>query len=79
MSEQKFCEACEMPYDWPGVMADGEEYCCAGCARGEACTCPQYRHIATPEPVLTGAGAGPMGDPIGAPAQGQVGTVAAAT
>jgi len=42
----KFCAACQLPFDWPGVNRGDEEYCCDGCAAGQACTCPQHDHRA---------------------------------
>jgi hypothetical protein len=44
MTDEKVCPACEMPFDWPGVTEAGEEYCCAECARGLPCSCPQHDH-----------------------------------
>jgi len=41
---EKICGACEMEYDWPGVRAGDEEYCCEACARGEPCTCSLHEH-----------------------------------
>ena len=44
MMEERVCPACRMPYDWRGVIAGGQEYCCEPCAAGEACICPQHDH-----------------------------------
>ena len=44
MSEKKLCPACGMPFDWPGINEDDVEYCCAECAHGLPCTCPQHDH-----------------------------------
>jgi hypothetical protein len=44
MPETKLCPACEMPFDWPGVSEDSEEFCCEDCARNLPCTCPQHDH-----------------------------------
>ena len=41
---ERLCPACTMPFDWPGVTEDDEEYCCAECAHGLPCTCPQHEH-----------------------------------
>jgi hypothetical protein len=45
MTVQRFCEACGMVYDWPGVTEGGIEFCCEACARGEPCTCPRHPHV----------------------------------
>jgi hypothetical protein len=44
MTEQKVCPACEMAFDWPGVIEAGQEFCCAECARGLPCSCLQHDH-----------------------------------
>ena len=44
MNEQKICRGCSMPFDWPGVVEGGEEFCCDECAAGLPCTCPQHDH-----------------------------------
>jgi hypothetical protein len=44
MADQKFCDVCDMPFDWEGVTDGDTVYCCEGCATGEACTCPQHQH-----------------------------------
>jgi hypothetical protein len=44
MPEMRLCEACGMEYDWAGVQRQNYEYCCAGCADGGECTCPQHNH-----------------------------------
>jgi hypothetical protein len=44
MSVERYCQACQMAFDWPGTIADGEEYCCEACAAGEPCTCPGHQH-----------------------------------
>ena len=43
-SKEKLCQACGMRFDWQGTIEGGEEYCCAECARGLPCTCPQHDH-----------------------------------
>jgi len=45
---EKLCPNCDMPFDWPGVTEDGEEYCCAECAAGLECTCAQHDHRSAP-------------------------------
>jgi hypothetical protein len=44
MDNEKYCESCQRAFDWPGVTADGQEYCCAACAEGDLCTCPDHEH-----------------------------------
>jgi hypothetical protein len=44
MEEMQTCEACGMEFDWTGMEANGQEYCCEGCATGGECTCPQHHH-----------------------------------
>jgi hypothetical protein len=44
MDDLKICPRCKLPYDWPGVTDMGKEFCCAECARGEPCACPQHDH-----------------------------------
>jgi hypothetical protein len=44
MANQKVCPECEMPFAWPGVTEAGQEFCCAECARGLPCSCPQHDH-----------------------------------
>jgi hypothetical protein len=44
MTDEKFCSECGMSFDWPGITARGEEYCCQACSIGEECTCPQHSH-----------------------------------
>lgn len=44
------CPVCGMvKTDWPGegVMLNGTQYCCRGCAEGKECTCPQPAHRET--------------------------------
>jgi hypothetical protein len=67
MHEERICEACGMAFDWAGVEENGVEYCCAACARGEACSCTRHEQTVEPEPNLIRAGTGPMGAPLDAP------------
>lgn len=41
---EKLCPACKMPFDWPGVDVERQEYCCAECSAGFPCSCPQHDH-----------------------------------
>jgi hypothetical protein len=61
MADMKTCEVCGMEYDWPGVAEAGHEYCCAACARGEECTCPQHRHQPHSDQPLNAAAASQLG------------------
>jgi hypothetical protein len=58
MSGTPTCPGCEMEYDWPGVEAHGETYCCEACAHGKPCVCPQHYHgpfdAEEAEPALVG-------------------------
>jgi hypothetical protein len=48
MTDRQMCPACAMDFDWPGVTENGQTYCCAECARGMPCSCPQHDHRAEP-------------------------------
>lgn len=54
MSEEKICPACHLPFHWPGVTETGREYCCAECARGLPCSCPQHDHRTETDVARTG-------------------------
>ena len=62
MIETRFCPACDMEFDWPGVEEGGETYCCEACAEGRPCICPQHGHDRTQGDVpLPGNVRGPGG------------------
>lgn len=61
MAEYRLCEACGMEFDWEGVEERGYQYCCAACARGEECTCPQHNHQHTSQQPLNSAAAEQLG------------------
>ena len=61
MAEIKTCEACAMEFDWPGVMREGQEFCCDGCATGGECTCPQHHHQYASDVPMNRAAAGQIG------------------
>ncbi len=44
MPDQKYCEACDAPFDWKGLNIGGTDYCCAECASSKPCGCPQHDH-----------------------------------
>jgi hypothetical protein len=46
---RKICDACGLEYDWAGVTVGDRIYCCAACAQGLPCTCPQHQQaVVTP-------------------------------
>ena len=61
MADMRVCEACGMEYDWQGVQEQGVEYCCAACARGDECTCPQHNHQYASQQPLNLEAAGQLG------------------
>ena len=44
METERICPRCALPFDWPGVQEANIEYCCAECARGLPCSCPEHDH-----------------------------------
>jgi len=69
MAAERICGVCCLPYDWPGTTVNGVDYCCTACSAGQACTCPQHDHRATPgAPNLeTWAGAAASGAGLNPP------------
>ena len=61
MADMRLCEACGMEFDWAGVQRGTQEYCCAGCAEGKECTCPQHRHEYSTDQPMNRAAAGQLG------------------
>ena len=61
MPEMRVCDNCAMEFDWEGVSERGYDYCCAACARGEECTCPQHDHRSVSEQPLPSAAANQIG------------------